>query len=75
MTKNSETKNKLVEVFMGGRNPVTLTIPPGVAHGLRVLEGPAHLFYLTSNCYDGTDEGRIPYNKLGYDWKREPAIT
>lgn len=44
---------------------VVLKIPPGVAHGLKVLEGPAHLFYFTSQVYNPADEDRV---KLDYDW-------
>lgn len=36
-----------------------LRIPPGVAHGYRVIGGVTHLFYLTSRPYDPSDEGRI----------------
>jgi dTDP-4-dehydrorhamnose 3,5-epimerase len=56
--------------FLLGDNhtPQVLVIPPGVAHGLKVLQGPAHLFYITSHEYDPADEGRIPYDALGYDW-------
>jgi dTDP-4-dehydrorhamnose 3,5-epimerase len=52
-------------------------IPPGVAHGYRVLEGPVHLFYIVSKEYDGTDEGRIPHDdpQIGYDWTAWPAVT
>lgn len=48
--------------------PKVLVIPPGVAHGLKVLQGPAVLMYITSEMYDPADEGRIPYNSLGYNW-------
>jgi dTDP-4-dehydrorhamnose 3,5-epimerase len=53
-----------------------LKIPPGVAHGYRVLEGPMHLFYITSRIYDPEDEGRIPHDdpQIGYDWTRPPEI-
>lgn len=60
--------------FLLGENQLAqvLKIPPGVAHGLKVLQGPAHLFYVTSREYDPDDEGRIGWDKLGYDWdKRE----
>jgi dTDP-4-dehydrorhamnose 3,5-epimerase len=58
--------------FLLGDNhtPQVLVIPPGVAHGLKVLQGPAHLFYITSREYDPADEGRIPYDSLGYDWDK-----
>jgi dTDP-4-dehydrorhamnose 3,5-epimerase len=58
------------EEFILGDNqtPQVLVIPPGVAHGLKVLQGPAVLMYVTSEMYDPQDEGRIPYNSLGYNW-------
>jgi dTDP-4-dehydrorhamnose 3,5-epimerase len=62
-----------VELLLGDNQPAqVLVIPPGIAHGLKVLQGPAHLFYITSREYDPADEGRIAYDSLGYDWdKRE----
>lgn len=60
------------EFLMGDFHaPIVLKIPPGVAHGLKVLQGPAHLLYITSQEYDGSDEGRIAYDTLGYDWHKE----
>jgi dTDP-4-dehydrorhamnose 3,5-epimerase len=62
------------EFFMGEYNPlILLKIPPGVAHGLKVLQGPAMLCYLTSEVYNPDDELRIPYNDkgIGYDWHKE----
>lgn len=62
---------KAHEYLLGDNQPAqVLRIPPGVAHGLKVLQGPAHLFYVTSKEYDGTDEGRIAHDALGYDWDR-----
>jgi len=59
------------EFFLGDDQPPgILKIPPGVAHGLKVLQGPAVLSYLTSREYDPTDEGRIPFDALGYDWDK-----
>lgn len=56
------------EYLLGdGQAPVVLKIPPGVAHGLKILQGPAHLFYITSAEYDPADEGRIV---LDYDWNK-----
>lgn len=52
--------------------PQVLVIPPGVAHGLKVLQGPAVLMYITSEPYNPKDEGRIAWDSLGYNWdKRE----
>ena len=37
-------------------------IPPGVAHGCKVMSDFAHLFYITSQTYNPNDEGRHPFN-------------
>lgn len=61
-----------VEYLLGdNQSPQVLRIPPGVAHGLKVLQGPAHLFYITSHIYNPEDEGRIPFDALGYDWFKQ----
>lgn len=60
------------EVLLGDDQPAqVLKIPPGVAHGYKVLQGPATLFYVTTREYDPDDEGRIPYDALGYDWFKQ----
>ena len=49
-----------------------VVVPPGIAHGYKVIgTEPAGLIYVTSRCYDPTDEGRIPYDdsRLNYDWE------
>ncbi len=62
---------KFDEYLLGDNQPAqVLCIPPGVAHGLKVLQGPAHLFYVTSHSYNPDDEGRIPFDALGYDWHK-----
>ena len=74
---NSPTHGETMEVILGSDyTPRVLKIPPGVAHGYKVLEGPCHMFYITSHTYDPNDEGRIPHDdpRIGYDWKKEPEI-
>ncbi len=74
---DSPTCGQLDEFLMGDGQPSqVLKIPPGVAHGYKVLEGPMHLFYITSNTYDPADEGRIPHDdpRIGYDWTKGPQI-
>ncbi len=75
---DSSTHGELMEFMMGEQYGAKLVkIPPGVAHGYRVLEGPAHLFYIVSQEYDGTDEGRLAHDdpEIGYDWTADPEIT
>jgi dTDP-4-dehydrorhamnose 3,5-epimerase len=73
----SSTYRKTVELFMGDNQPATvLGIPAGVAHGCKCINGPAHLFYITSKVYDPADEGRIGHDdpEVHYDWQRGPEI-
>ncbi len=75
---DSPTHGVLQELFMGEQyGQKILRIPIGVAHGCKAIGGLAHLVYVTSNVYDPTDEGRIPYDdaEIGYDWTAGPAIT
>jgi dTDP-4-dehydrorhamnose 3,5-epimerase len=74
----SPTHGKLQELLLGDEmEPCVLKVPPGVAHGYRVLSAEANLFYITSNTYDPDDEGRIAHDDpaIGYDWLAGPAIT
>lgn len=74
---DSPTYRRTMEFLLGdGEPPRVVRIPPGVAHGLKCLQGPAHLFYVTSRVYDPSDEGRIPHDdpEIGYDWLRGPPI-
>src|SRR5512141_3031824 len=73
----SPSHGELVELLMGDNQPAqVLRIPPGVAHGCKCLTGTANLFYVTSNIYDVTEEGRIPHDDpgIGYDWVNGPSI-
>jgi len=69
-----ETQIVLMGENYGGK---ALKIPPGVAHGCKVLGDTAHLLYITSKTYDPDEEGRIPYDdaKIGFDWESGPIIS
>ena len=68
----SPTYKQLDEIILNKKEGpnLVLKIPAGVAHGLKVLVGPADLVYVTSGMYSKDEEGRIPYNDpdIGYDW-------
>lgn len=71
---NSTTYRTIDEYYLGtGYEPIVIKIPPGVAHGLKVLQGPALLSYVTSHFYNPSDEGRISFDdeQIGYDWLTE----
>jgi len=75
---DSSTHGLLQELIMGDdHEPIVLKIPPGVAHGCKVLSAEAHLFYITSRTYDASDEGRIAHDDplIGYDWTAGPKIA
>lgn len=71
LRKDSPTFGKRNTLYAGVLRPWQLLIPPGVAHGYKVIgTDPALLVYVTDRFYDPEDEGRLPYNHPGiqYDW-------
>ncbi len=59
-------------IYAGNLRPWQILIPPGVAHGYKVVgTGPSMLIYATDRFYNPSDEGRIPHNdpSLNYDWE------
>jgi dTDP-4-dehydrorhamnose 3,5-epimerase len=65
------TRNTL---YTGALRPWQILIPPGVAHGYKVIGSePSMLVYLTDQFYNPADEGRIPYNdpNIRYDWETQ----
>lgn len=76
--EESGTFRQIEEHLLGGNGmKIVLKIPPGVAHGLKVMAGPADLVYVTSGTYTPDEEGRIPYDnpEIGYDWVQGKEIT
>jgi dTDP-4-dehydrorhamnose 3,5-epimerase len=61
-------------LYVGPLRPWQLLIPPGVAHGYKVIGAEdALLVYMTDQFYNPADEGRIPYNdpSINYDWETQ----
>jgi len=59
-------------IYIGTLRPWQILIPPGVAHGYKVIgEQAAMLVYVTDRFYNPADEGRIAYNdpQINYDWE------
>ena len=68
----SPTYGRKNTLYIGNLRPWQILIPPGVAHGYKVLSaGPSLLIYATDRFYEPSDEGRIPYDdqRLNYDWE------
>lgn len=73
LRKKSSTNGETQVIYAGEDNRVVIAIPPGVAHGYRVLGSKkVGLFYHTTQAYDpqNPDEERIPFDdpKIGFDW-------
>jgi dTDP-4-dehydrorhamnose 3,5-epimerase len=71
---SSPTFGKRNTLYIGALRPWHVLVPPGVAHGYKVIGAdPAMLVYLTDRFYNPKDEGRIPYNdpSLAYDWETQ----
>jgi dTDP-4-dehydrorhamnose 3,5-epimerase len=74
----SPTHRRVSDFLLGDLQPAQVVkIPPGVAHGCKVLQGPVHLLYVTSAVYNQADEFRIAHDaiEIGYDWLKGPEIT
>ena len=74
---DSPTCGQTQELLLGPEyGHKVVRIPPGVAHGCKVIGDVTHLFYVTSNVYNPEDEGRIPHDDpdIGYDWTAGPPI-
>lgn len=77
LRKQSKTYRQLNEFIIGDfGEQVILKIPPGVAHGCKVLGSGAELFYITSKTYDPDEEIRLVHDdpQIGYDWLSKPPI-
>jgi dTDP-4-dehydrorhamnose 3,5-epimerase len=72
LREQSPTFGRKNTLYVGTLRPWMVIIPPGVAHGYKVI-GPesASLIYVTSRHYDPADEGRIAYDdsRLNYNWE------
>jgi len=61
-------------MYVGPLRPWQILIPPGVAHGYKVIGNEESLLvYMTDQFYNPQDEGRIPYNdpSINYDWETQ----
>jgi dTDP-4-dehydrorhamnose 3,5-epimerase len=71
---SSPTFGKRNTMYVGTLRPWQVLIPPGVAHGYKVIGAEeALLIYLTNRFYNPQDEGRISYDDAGiaYDWETQ----
>jgi dTDP-4-dehydrorhamnose 3,5-epimerase len=77
MRAHSPTHMEVMDFLMGDLQPAQVVkVPPGVAHGCKTVQGPIHLFYVTSHVYNPDDELRLPYDdpSIDLDWLKGPVI-
>jgi dTDP-4-dehydrorhamnose 3,5-epimerase len=79
LRRSSPTFGKWDGVTLSGENFKMLWIPPGLAHGFRVLSDSAHVFYKTTDFYHPECERTLAWNdaELSIDWQgaSEPVIS
>jgi dTDP-4-dehydrorhamnose 3,5-epimerase len=79
LRKNSPTFGKWDAVVLSGENQHSLWIPPGLAHGFRVISDSAHVLYKATDFYYPELERTIAWNDpdLKIDWQLEgdPIIS
>jgi dTDP-4-dehydrorhamnose 3,5-epimerase len=74
LRRESPTHGHRNTLYCGALKPWQILIPPGVAHGYKVVgEQHAVLAYVTNRHYNPEDEGRIPFDdpSLAYDWNQQ----
>ncbi len=74
LRRESPTFARINTLFVGHLRPWEILIPPGVAHGYKVLGNvPAQLVYVTDRFYNPEDEGRLQFDDPGiaYDWETQ----
>jgi dTDP-4-dehydrorhamnose 3,5-epimerase len=72
LRRESKTFGAKNTLYVGALRPWQIRIPPGVAHGYKVIGSePSVLVYITNRTYNPEDEGRIPHNDaaIAYDWE------
>jgi len=73
---DSPTKDEVQEFFIGDKNPLLVTIPPGVLHGFKCIsEHESIMINVPTELYDydNPDEYRMdPHDpSIPYDWSRK----
>src|SRR5678815_5200884 len=71
LRRRSPTYGKSIAERLSEENKRILWIPPGFAHGFRVLSEKAHVLYKTTDFYDASAERTLAWNDpaLNIDWQ------
>ena len=77
--KESSTHKSLMELFVGEKNPVLVSVPPGVYHGFKGIGTDTAYFLSVPTLpynYKKPDEYRLPPDaaEIPYDWGLAPGL-
>ena len=79
MRRSSPTFGKWSAISLSGENKRMLWIPPGFAHGFRVVSEHAHVLYKTTDFYSPQSERTLAWDdpELKVDWQLdgEPIVS
>ena len=79
LRQSSPTLGKWEPFLLSGQNKQALWVPPGFAHGFRVVSETAHVTYKTTDFYAPEHERSLMWNDpdLAIDWQLdgEPTIS
>jgi dTDP-4-dehydrorhamnose 3,5-epimerase len=77
--EDSPTYKNIVELFAGEKNPILISVPPGVYHGFKGI-GTETAYFLSIPTlpynYEDPDEYRLPpdTDEIPYDWGLAPGL-
>ena len=77
--EESPTYKNLMEIFVGEKNPVLISVPPGVYHGFKAVGDKTAYFVSVPTLaynYEEPDEFRLPpdTDEISYDWGLAPGL-
>jgi dTDP-4-dehydrorhamnose 3,5-epimerase len=79
LRKSSQTFGRWSSVPLSGENKHMLWIPPGFAHGFRVVSENAHVLYKATDYYSPEAERTLAWNdpELKIDWQlaSDPIVS
>jgi dTDP-4-dehydrorhamnose 3,5-epimerase/CDP-3, 6-dideoxy-D-glycero-D-glycero-4-hexulose-5-epimerase len=75
LRKESSTYLDFYKIELNEKNNLAILIPPGVAHGFKVLEDDTTMIYFSSKVFSSAHDCGIHYNSLNYDWRIEKPIV
>jgi len=77
--EDSPTYKVLMELFAGEKNPILISVPPGVYHGFKAVGAETAYFVSIPTLpynYEEPDEYRLPPDteEIPYDWGLAPGL-